>query len=78
MKNCEPLVFLPALAMERRPGLVCLWMKFSSRSRVRPTFGFVGFTKVLTCKLLSVDRLSTSSVPPREIATLYHELVNPE
>lgn len=30
MKNCEPLVSLPALAMERRPFLVCLSLKFSS------------------------------------------------
>lgn len=30
MKNCEPLVFFPALAMERRPGFVCLRLKFSS------------------------------------------------
>merc|ERR1719272_1198044 len=30
MKNCEPLVFGPALAMERSPGPVCLSLKFSS------------------------------------------------
>ena len=30
MKNCDPLVFLPALAMERRPGLLCFSLKFSS------------------------------------------------
>ena len=30
MKNCEPLVFGPALAMERIPGPVCLSLKFSS------------------------------------------------
>jgi len=29
-KNCEPLVFGPALAIERRPGFVCLSLKFSS------------------------------------------------
>jgi hypothetical protein len=29
-KNCEPLVLGPALAIERMPGPVCLWMKFSS------------------------------------------------
>jgi len=33
MKNWEPLVFLPALAMERRPGLVCFSWKFSSKRR---------------------------------------------
>src|SRR5215469_16844491 len=30
MKNCEPLVLGPALAMDSRPGLVCLCVKFSS------------------------------------------------
>lgn len=30
MKNWEPLVSFPALAMERVPGLVCLSLKFSS------------------------------------------------
>ena len=29
-KNCEPLVFGPALAMLRTPGPVCLSVKFSS------------------------------------------------
>ena len=30
MKNWEPLVLGPALAMERSPGFVCLSLKFSS------------------------------------------------
>lgn len=30
MKNWEPLVSLPALAMDRRPFLECLSLKFSS------------------------------------------------
>jgi hypothetical protein len=30
MKNCEPLVSFPALAMERMPFLVCFSLKFSS------------------------------------------------
>merc|ERR1719422_621769 len=30
MKNCEPLVSLPALAMLNNPGLTCLSLKFSS------------------------------------------------
>ena len=29
-KNCDPLVFGPALAIERTPGLVCFKTKFSS------------------------------------------------
>jgi len=31
MKNCEPFVFGPALAIDSRPGSVCLWVKFSSK-----------------------------------------------
>jgi hypothetical protein len=31
--TCEPLVFFPAFAIERRPGLVCLSWKFSSETR---------------------------------------------
>lgn len=30
MKNCEPFVFGPALAIERRKGFSCLSWKFSS------------------------------------------------
>lgn len=29
-RTCEPLVFGPAFAMDRRPGLLCLSLKFSS------------------------------------------------
>lgn len=35
MKNWEPLVFLPALAMERVPGFVCFNWKFSSVPQIR-------------------------------------------
>ncbi len=35
MKNWEPLVFLPALAMERIPGFVCFNWKFSSIPQIR-------------------------------------------
>lgn len=34
MKNWEPLVSGPALAMERRPGPVCFSLKFSSANLV--------------------------------------------
>jgi len=34
MKNCDPLVFGPALAIDNCPGLVCLRMKFSSSNFV--------------------------------------------
>ncbi len=29
-KNCDPFVFGPALAIDNRPGVVCLSWKFSS------------------------------------------------
>lgn len=31
MKNCDPFVLGPALAMDSKPGLVCLRTKFSSK-----------------------------------------------
>jgi hypothetical protein len=30
MKNCEPFVFGPAFAIERRNGALCFFLKFSS------------------------------------------------
>jgi hypothetical protein len=36
MKNWEPLPFGPALAMDRRPGCVCLRVKFSSAKVLVP------------------------------------------
>ena len=30
MKNWDPLVFFPALAIDKSPGYVCLYLKFSS------------------------------------------------
>ena len=30
IKNCEPFVFGPALAIDKRPGFECLSLKFSS------------------------------------------------
>lgn len=33
MKNCEPLVSLPALAMDSSPFLECFSLKFSSGKR---------------------------------------------
>lgn len=34
-RTCEPFVFGPAFAMDRRPGLLCLSLKFSSVHRPR-------------------------------------------
>ena len=40
IKNWDPLVFLPALAIDRIPGLVCFNLKFSS------TWNIVTFIKI--------------------------------
>ena len=42
MKNCEPLVFLPELAMLSRPFLVCFNLKFSSSN----LFPYIDFPPV--------------------------------
>ena len=83
MKNCEPLVFLPALAMERIPGFVCFSWKFSSVepkndmiSSCTPQrrHAFARRETSLTLELLAVDRLSTGTVTAGEVATLEHEV----
>ena len=33
MKNCEPLVSWPALAIDSRPGVVCFSLKFSAHTQ---------------------------------------------
>jgi len=73
MKNCDPLVFFPALAMERRPGLSCFFWKFSSVKN-ELTNGYIFLrSQAPTCEFLAVDGLSTSSVSFGEISTLEHE-----
>ena len=83
MKNCEPLVFLPALAMERIPGFVCFSWKFSSVepkndmiSSCTPQrrHAFARKETSLTLELLAVDRLSTGTVTAGEVTTLEHEV----
>ena len=76
MKNWDPLVFFPALAMERRPGLVCFSLKFSSgwegtfRRQSEPSILMYhrwGISAQRTSELLAVDGLSTSSVAYRTV-----------
>ena len=73
MKNCDPLVFFPAFAIERRPGSVCFSLKFSSvviiirRQRKKEK-------NRRTRKLRAVYRLSTSTVIIGKISPLNHEL----
>jgi hypothetical protein len=82
MKNWEPLVFLPALAMERRKGSVCFSSKFSSR-KIYKTYYISNATREKkkkerlphTGKFRTINGLSTGTVMVREIPTLDHELV---
>ena len=64
IKNWDPLVFFPALAMERIPGLVCFNLKFSSAwgNPFRRQLRLMTLVKPHTFELLAVDGLSTGSV----------------
>ena len=79
MKNWEPLVFLPALAMERRYGSECVSSKFSSR-KINKTY-YRYWTqrkkkKVIchTGKFQTINGLSTGTIVVCEVSTLGHEL----
>jgi hypothetical protein len=76
MKNCEPLVFLPALAMERIPTLVCFNLKFSSiyPCEIRVTISQRVCER--TCKLFAVDRFTARAVMAGKVAALEHESGN--
>ena len=77
MKNWEPLVSLPALAMLRRPGRVCC-------ETVRPAGG--GYNnggvqdylelEVLIGELRAIDGLAAGAVAIGEVATLDHEILD--
>lgn len=81
MKNCEPFVFLPALAIERVPFFVCLSWKFSSKTGCNEAISFSAPPRetdveyvLLTLELLAIDGLSTGTVAAGEVATLKHEV----
>lgn len=77
MKNWDPLVLGPALAIERSPGLVCLSLKLSTRAnrQYRRNLEIVAVSSnlLLVSELLAVDRLSTSSVVAGEVTSLEHD-----
>ena len=73
MKNCDPLVFFPALAMERSPGSVCFKEKFSSAFMIRENHS-ERIRKLYTTKFGAVYRFSAYAVVVREISTLNHKL----
>ena len=73
MKNCEPFVFGPALAIERSPGLVCLtrndssWTTSSARQPGEQVQA--RFAQTTHLKLLAVNRFSTRAIAGCEVAT---------
>jgi hypothetical protein len=75
MKNWDPLVLGPALAIERRPGLLCVNWKFSSG---KGEGGLLrdksGASSVPTTKFLAIDGLATGTIVASEITALEHEL----
>ena len=76
MKNCEPLVFLPALAIESMPGFVCFNWKFSSTypHEIRITISQRECKR--TFKRFAVDRFTARAISAGEVAALEHEFGN--
>ena len=77
MKNWEPFVFGPAFAMDKRPGLVCFFWKFSSDRHNDCQLLRCGISQSsLTGEFFPVNRLAASAITPGEIASLEHEVFN--
>ena len=78
MKNCEPFVFLPALAIDKSPGLACLSAKFSSsKTRSLEVLEARRWRRTdLTIKMFPVDGLPSRTVTLGEVATLKNEVGN--
>ena len=70
MKNCEPFVFFPAFAIERRPGFECLSLKFSSTPHTpsAPHPPANRTRRALTLELLAVDRLAAGAITLRMVS----------
>jgi hypothetical protein len=60
--------------MERRPGLLCLRLKFSSEMNDLNKERRSQKSRARTLKLFAIDGLSTSTVSTGEVAALEHEL----
>lgn len=65
MKNCEPLVSFPRLAIDSRNALSCLRVRFSSSH----------FCKRPLFKVATIYGLSSSSISFGEVASLDHEVL---
>lgn len=77
MKNWEPLVFLPALAMPdaMSASFRIVWYRWSQLHTQKTGLG-VAELEVLILKLVAVDGLSTSAIVVGEVTTLDHEVLN--
>ena len=83
MMNCEPLVFLPALAIENNPGLSCLSSKFSStRGSAGGMYMYTYMShsdgarcaNAITVKLVAIDGFPARTVTAGKVAALDHGL----
>jgi len=72
-RTCEPLVLGPALAIDKRPGRLCLNLKFSS-TRAFEYYQGGEIKEWRTGEHFSEDGLSTSAIVTGEVSTLEHEL----
>jgi hypothetical protein len=74
MKNWEPLVLGPELAIESRPGLVCLMLKPSSATHHSVCVPTHTAMRTHTWEFFTVYRLAASAIVAGKVPTLEHEL----
>ena len=69
-------MFFPAFAIDNKPGLLCLCVKFSSvcASRVQLQISKKKRSRRRTSEFLAVDGLAAGAVALGEVTTLQHEL----
>lgn len=82
IKNCDPFVFFPRLAIDNRNGLSCFNVKFSSENE-QNTITYFGcnasqkclrISTILTIKCSSIDGFTASSIASRKVTRLYHKI----
>lgn len=76
MKNCEPFVLGPALAIDRMPGPVCLSLKFYGRSACQTRPRRQQRHTHLILEAVAVDGLAAGAVARGKVAALNHELLD--
>lgn len=79
MKNCEPFVSLPALAMPVLSSSASApnhALESACTTRTQEPFLGMLELEVLVGKSVSVDALPASTIAPREVAALDHEVLD--